>query len=66
MIFPLEQLIEFDGNIYEITCAASKRAFQLAMLGDGETDDNGEKVVSVAARELFTKKIEYQSQIEEK
>ena len=26
MIFPLKELIEFDDNIYEITCASTRRA----------------------------------------
>ena len=31
MIFPLEQLVEYTGNVYEITCASIRRAFQLSM-----------------------------------
>ncbi|MCX7948759.1 MAG: DNA-directed RNA polymerase subunit omega [Treponemataceae bacterium] len=59
MIFPLEQLIEFDGNVYEITCAAARRAYQLAMMKDPEIEANDGKVVSLAARQLFTRQIEY-------
>ena len=40
MIFPLEQLIQFKDNIYEITSAASRRAFQLSMLKDREIEEN--------------------------
>ena len=65
MIFPLEQLIEYQGNIYEITCAAVRRAYQLSMLGDPEVGGAGGKVVSIAARQLFTNEVEYQNQIEE-
>ncbi len=65
MIFPLEQLIEFSGNIYEITCAAVRRAYQLSMVSDPEIEENNGKVVSLAARQLFTNQIEYQNQIEE-
>ena len=28
MIFPLEQLVKFTDNIYEITVAANRRAYQ--------------------------------------
>ncbi len=60
MIFPLKQLIEYNGNIYEITCAATRRAFQLAKLEDTEIENKGSKVVSVAANQIFTGEIDYQ------
>ncbi|MCR4735655.1 MAG: DNA-directed RNA polymerase subunit omega [Treponema sp.] len=64
MIFPLEQLVEFDGNIYEITVASSRRAYQMAKVNDPEIEANSDKVVCVAARQLFNKKVNYR--IEEK
>lgn len=64
MIFPLEQLVEFDENIYEITVAASRRAYQMAKVQDPEIEQNFDKVVCVAARQLFTNKVNYR--IEEK
>ena len=67
MIFPLEQLIEYDGNIYEITCAAIRRAYQLSVVADPEHGDEAgsDKVVSIAARQLFTNQIEYKNIDEE-
>jgi DNA-directed RNA polymerase subunit omega len=59
MIFPLEELIEYDGNMYEITSAASRRSYQLSMLKDPEIEENDGKVVSLAARQVFTKEIEF-------
>lgn len=59
MIFPLEQLVKFKGNVYEITCAASRRAYQLAMVKDPIIDENDGKVVSVAADQLFNDKVQY-------
>ena len=59
MIFPLEQLIQFKDNIYEITSAASRRAFQLSMLKDPIIDENDGKVVSLAAKQVFTNQIQY-------
>ncbi len=59
MIFPLEQLIKFKDNIYEITCAASRRAFQLSMVKDPVIEANDDKVVSVAAEQLFDKSVTY-------
>lgn len=59
MIFPLEDLVRFKGSIYEITAAASRRAYQLAMLKDPVVEENDGKVVSLAARQLFTDEIQY-------
>jgi len=66
MIFPLKELIEYDKNMYEITAASSRRSYQLSMLyavSDDEArywvDDNDGKVVSLAARQVFTKEIEF-------
>ena len=59
MIFPLEQLVKFNGNVYEITCAASHRAYQLAMVKDPVIEENDGKVVSVAADQLFNNKVQY-------
>jgi DNA-directed RNA polymerase subunit omega len=59
MIFPLEELIEYDSNMYEITAAASRRSYQLSMLRDPEIEDNDGKVVSLAARQVFTEEVEF-------
>lgn len=59
MIFPLEQLIEYDKNMYEITCAASRRAYQLSMIRDPEVEKNDGKVVSLAARQVFNGNIQF-------
>lgn len=59
MIFPLEQLSQFKDNIYEITSAASRRAFQLSMVKDPVIEENDGKVVSLAAKQVFTNQIKY-------
>ncbi|MDR1220944.1 MAG: DNA-directed RNA polymerase subunit omega [Treponema sp.] len=59
MIFPLEELIEYRKNMYEITTASSRRAYQLAMIKDPEIEEHGGKVISLAARQLFTSQIEF-------
>ena len=58
-IFPLKELAAFDGNIYEITVAASRRAYQMARINDPLIADNAGKAVSVAARQLFEHKVSY-------
>ena len=71
MIFPLEELIEYDKNMYEITAAASHRSYQLSMLYAADddpvrylVDENEGKVVSLAAQQVFTKEIEFRRNIE--
>ncbi|WP_428769107.1 DNA-directed RNA polymerase subunit omega [Treponema sp. HNW] len=59
MIFPLQELVHFEDNVYEITCAASRRAYQLSMVKDPDIENNDGKVVSLAARQLFSKQVEY-------
>ena len=47
MSFPIKELIEYEGNIYELTCVASRRAYQLAKLNkdsiENSTNDVKEK-----------------------
>ena len=59
MIFPLERLIRFTGNIYEITCASSRRAFQMSMVHDPIIEAHDGKVVSCAADQIFRRNVEY-------
>ena len=58
MGYPLESLIEYNDNMYQITCAIMKRAYQLANLREPSTEKE-DKIVSQAARQVFTKQIEY-------
>lgn len=66
MIFPLEDMAKFKGGMYGITVAASRRAFQLAklaMIKDPNVselvEENNGKVVSLAARQLFSDEVHY-------
>ena len=59
LIFPLEQLVKFENNVYEITVAASRRAYQLAKINDPEIEANSGKVVSLAAKQLFNHDVTY-------
>ena len=66
MIFPLEELIGYVDNMYEITAASSRRSYQLSMLYAAEDDqikywidDSDGKTVSLAARQVFTKEIDF-------
>jgi len=65
MIFPLKELIEYDSNMYEVTTAASRRAYQLAsVMEKDEKDDYDGKMVALAARQVFTQEVQFQLEIE--
>lgn len=59
MIFPLEHLVKFTGNVYEVTVAASRRAYQMSMIRDPSIEQNDGKVASLAARQLFENQVQY-------
>ena len=66
MIFPLQELIVYDKNMYEITAASTRRSYQLSILYAADDDmvkdwidENEGKVVSLAARQVFTNEIEF-------
>jgi DNA-directed RNA polymerase subunit omega len=59
LIIPLDELVDFKGNRYELTCAAIKRAIQINLTGDEELKKNKGKVVPTALRQVLTKKVKY-------
>lgn len=59
MIIPLDKLLQRKKNVYELTCAAVKRASQLTVTGAKEIDEEGSKVVSVGLKQILTSKVEY-------
>jgi DNA-directed RNA polymerase subunit omega len=65
MIFPLEELIEYDDNMYEITSAASRRAYQLStMMDKDEKEDYNGKMVALAALQVFTQEVQFRLEVE--
>jgi len=65
MLFPLRELIEYDGNMYEITSASSRRAYQLSnVLEKDEKDDFDGKMVPLAALQVFTKEVQFHLEVE--
>lgn len=59
MLFPLQELVKFSDNIYEVTVAANRRAYQMLRIKDPLIEENEGKVVSLAALQLFSKKVTY-------
>jgi len=70
MIFPLEELIGYVDNMYGVTAASSRRSYQLSILhaNDDQTkswiDANDGKVVSLAARQVFTGEVGFHLEAE--
>jgi len=60
MIIPLNLLIENQDNIYEMTVASIRRAYQITVTGDEELEQNQGKVVSTAIKQILTRKVQYQ------
>ena len=60
MIFPLKELIEYKDNMYEVTTAASRRAYQLSsVMEKDEKDDYDGKMVALAALQVFTNEVQF-------
>ena len=59
MILPLDKLISFNDNVYEMTCASIRRSHQLTITGDEEVEKNDGKVVPTAIEQVLDKKVEY-------
>jgi DNA-directed RNA polymerase subunit omega len=57
MILPLDPLIGYEDNVYELTCAAIRRAYQITVTGDEEIEENLGKVVSTAIKQILTQKV---------
>jgi len=65
MIFPLKELIEYGENMYEITTAASRRAYQLStVMEKDEKEDYDGKMVPLAASQVFTKEVQFRLEAE--
>ena len=65
MIFPLKELIEYDNNMYEVTSAASRRAYQLSsVMEKDEKEDFDGKMVPLAAQQIFTKEVQFRMETE--
>lgn len=59
MILPLDLLESYEGNTYDLTVAAIRRAYQITVTGDEELETNQGKVVSTAIKQILTKKVQY-------
>lgn len=60
MALPLENLLEYNKNRYELTCAAIKRCIQISLAGDEEFFKSKGKVTAVALKQILDGRIKYQ------
>jgi len=59
MVLPLDLLESFQGNVYEMTCAAMKRSVQINLAGDDDLEANKGKIVSTALKQILTEKVRF-------
>lgn len=60
MIVPVDELIDYKGNRYELTCAAIKRAIQINLTKDEEVKKTCKgKIVPAALRQVLLGKVKY-------
>ena len=59
MAIPFQELVDFNDNVYCMTCAVIKRAVQITVTGDEELEEEGNKIVSLSLDQVLTKKVEY-------
>lgn len=62
LIIPLGDLVNNEGNMYELTNAAIHRAAQISVAGSDDLEKNKGKIVSTALQEIITKTVEYRYQ----
>ncbi len=55
----MDLLTSFQGNVYELTCAAMKRSVQINLAGDEELEQNRGKIVSTALKQILSGKVKY-------
>ena len=62
LIIPLGDLVDSEGNMYELTNAAIHRAAQISVAGSDDLEKNRWKIVSTALEEIISKKVNYEYQ----
>lgn len=61
---PLKGIVNNEGNVYELTCAAITRAGQLSVVGGSTVDSCDGKIVSAALTEVVDKIVSYKNEEE--
>ena len=62
-MIPLDELIDKEGNVYEMTCVAIKEAAIFSATDKKkEIENNGDKIVSVVLTRALNDEIEYREE----
>lgn len=59
---PLKEIVNYDGNVYEMTNATIKRAAQLTITGSSTVKECEGKYVSAALQEVLLKQVTYKNE----
>ncbi|OQY34061.1 MAG: hypothetical protein B6241_06150 [Spirochaetaceae bacterium 4572_59] len=62
LIIPLGDLVNHEGNMFELTNAVIHRAAQISAAGSDSLEKNKGKIVSTALEEIISKNVEYEYQ----
>jgi DNA-directed RNA polymerase subunit omega len=59
-VVPLDELVNSDSNMYELTNAAIHRAEQISLTGKDIHEEEEGKIVSTAIDEIVTGEVKYE------
>jgi DNA-directed RNA polymerase subunit omega len=59
MITKLDKLINYEGNVYDLTCAAIRRAYQMTVTGEEESAQGNGKIAPEAVNQVLGGDIEF-------
>lgn len=62
---PIRNILDYQGNTYEITNAVIKRSNQLTKAGSDDLERFHNKPISLAFDELLDKRVSYRNKYEE-
>ena len=59
-VIPMDELVNTDKNMYELTNAAIHRAEQISITGDDKDEEQKGKIISKAISEIVTEEVKIQ------
>jgi len=59
-VIPMDELVNTDKNMYELTNAAIHRAEQISITGNDNNEDEEGKIISKAIGQIVTEEVKYE------
>ncbi len=59
-VIPMDELVNSDANMYELTNAAIHRAEQISIAGNDNDEDEEGKIISKAIGQIVTGEVKYE------